>query len=405
MLRNEAASLHRAGKWQAVVALGERLKSLIPDEPDIDELLSSAQANLDAAEDARVLARAYRRAVKHIGAGEWRPALRELATVQRSAGNYKDSAQLAARARRELAISLPNLDHANQMTTWRAPRRVYAVTFTPDATHLALACDGHQAVIVDLTGQQQLIVRHGFFDSDVNDVAFDPSGQRLATASYSGEAWIWDAATGELLLKIRHGGDLRAVEFSPDGSTLATGSGDRTARIWDAATGEHLLGVAHPKAVQSVTFSPDGRFLATGSLDKTARIWDAITGDQLLEFSHDGHVPSASFNPDGSMIVTGSWDKTARIWDAATGEQLLAVTHDGEVHAVAFSHAARMFATGSEDKTARIWDAATGEHLLGIAHRRAVTSVAFSPDGRMVATASRDDRTVQLWRLVEGDDG
>jgi WD40 repeat protein len=84
-------------------------------------------------------------------------------------------------------------------------------------------------------------------------------------------------ASGQLLLEVRH--DKRvttvvaAVAFSPDGTRLATGSSDRSARVWDAATEQCLLEVRHDETVTAVAFSPDGTRLATGSSDKSVRIW------------------------------------------------------------------------------------------------------------------------------------
>jgi WD40 repeat protein len=71
------------------------------------------------------------------------------------------------------------------------------------------------------------------------------------------------------------------VAFSPDGGRLATASQDTTARIWDAASGQELLKLTHDDAVNAAAFSPDGGRLATASGD-TARIW------VLEEGSHDG---------------------------------------------------------------------------------------------------------------------
>jgi WD40 repeat protein len=64
-----------------------------------------------------------------------------------------------------------------------------------------------------------------------------------------------------------------AVAFSPDGTRLATGSDDNRARVWDAASGQQLLEVRHGKRVRAVAFSPDGTRLATGSDDKSVQIW------------------------------------------------------------------------------------------------------------------------------------
>ena len=313
-LRAEAAALHRAGQWRAVLAVGERLKALTPDTPDPDALISSARAEVKAAERTRTLAEAYQRALQYLGTGEWRPALQELAAIQETEPGYEDSAQLAARARRELVRSTPLSDQPVMMRTIRAPYEVNAVAFSPDGTHLALACDGRLALVVDLTGREQLPVQHGGRIASVWCIAFDHEGGRLATGSSDKTARIWDAATGNQLLEFAHTDYVRGVAFSPDGRQLATASDDGTARIWDTTTGSQLLEFGHTGRVLGVAFSPDRHLLATSSRYRTARIWDTTTGNQLLEFAHTGRVLGVAFSPDGRLLATGSGDQTVQLW-------------------------------------------------------------------------------------------
>ncbi|WP_328940592.1 hypothetical protein OG259_02130 [Streptomyces sp. NBC_00250] len=65
-------------------------------------------------------------------------------------------------------------------------------------------------------------------------------------------------------------GAVQSVALRRDGRTLATASWDGTAWLWDALTGKARLSLAgHSDVVYSVAFSPDGRCLPTGSVDRT----------------------------------------------------------------------------------------------------------------------------------------
>ncbi len=232
---------------------------------------------------------------------------------------------------------------------------VNAVAFSPDGTRLALARNGKWASITDLTGREQVRIRHDLMSGLILYVAFDREGLRLATASDDKTARIWDTRTGRHLRKLTHDGTVFGAAFSPDGRLLATASDDKTARIWDTTTGRQVRELTHGGMVFGVAFSPDGHLLATASDDKTARIWDTTTGRRLRRLAHDGRVRAVAFSPDGHLLATASADQTARIWDADDGRQLRRLAHDGRVRAVAFSPDGHLLATASDDKTTRLW--------------------------------------------------
>jgi WD40 repeat protein len=165
-------------------------------------------------------------------------------------------------------------------------------------------------------------------------------------------AKIWDAESGKLILNVPgHHDALNAVAFSPDGRWLATGSSDRWAVVWDLATGGIVSKMNHEGDVAGLAFSPGGQRLATCSLDRTARVWNGVTGAlELTLLGHVNAVTSVVFDAEGKRLATSSWDRTARIWDARDGRPLLKITHPGEVHTVAFSRDGRMLATGGEMK-------------------------------------------------------
>ncbi|HKR49717.1 MAG TPA: CHAT domain-containing protein, partial [Pseudonocardiaceae bacterium] len=364
----EARRLHQAEEWAAVVKIGERLHILDPTAADPDGLVTSARAQLVSAEQEMQIASQYRNGLRLIDTGEWQQAIQVL---ERLDPTYRDTAALLDRARRELPDP-------------------------PVSPHLPTIAP-HPKVVQ--------VLRHR---KAVDAVAFSPDGQRLATVGADRHVRIWDVASGQECLNVKHQGVRsnargrpptargRAVTFSPDGHWLATASDDHTARIWDTVSGQQLATFTHDNVVTGVVFSSDGHRLATACDDHTARIWDVSSGQRLIEITHDKPVRAVAFSPDGHRLATAGDDRTARIWDTVSGQLLAEITHDKPVRGVAFSPDGHGLATACDDRTARIWDAFSGQLLAEITHDKPVRGVTFSPDGGRLATTG-DDKTARIW--------
>ncbi|MCZ2525284.1 CHAT domain-containing WD40 repeat protein [Streptomyces sp. HB2AG] len=238
----------------------------------------------------------------------------------------------------------------------------------------------------------------------VFDVAFSPDGRLLAACGADNLARIFDAPTGEPLLRMRHDHFVKGVSFSPDGNRLATAGADRTWRIWSADDGELLLRIRQSGGVNAVAFAPEGHRVATGSSDRSATLWDPDTGRPLLRIHHDGAVNAVAFAPDGHRVATGSSDRSATLWDPDTGRPLLRVHHGGAVRDVAFAPDGGRLATAGEDRAARLWDTADGACLRQVRHDHIVHAVAFAPDGGWFASGG-EDKAVRITRLDTGRPG
>ena len=120
-------------------------------------------------------------------------------------------------------------------------------------------------------------------------VAFDPSGDRIATESLE----IWDVASEAVSLRLQYSPpNVSALAFSPDGTRLAVGSPEEV-RVFDAGSGAELLVLrGHEGSVDKVVFSPDGTMLASWALDGT-RVW-ALDIDDLLEIARQNVTRSLS---------------------------------------------------------------------------------------------------------------
>ncbi|AMV21046.1 protein kinase domain-containing protein [Planctomyces sp. SH-PL14] len=279
---------------------------------------------------------------------------------------------------------------------------VWSARLTDDARSI-ITVGGSDARLWDATTTRESMTfsPHGA----VASARFSPDGAKVVTGSWDNSAKIWQAETGQALLKLEHGHDgyINATVYSPDGRLILTASDDGTAKLWDAATGKILRTLkGHTDRVRSATFSRDGSQILTTSNDKTARLWNTATGEQVGK-PFEGHtwaVLSGQFSPDGSRILTGGEDNEARLWDVESrGTVSVLRGHTAAVTSVAFSRDGKRAFTASQDNTAKLWDATRAEskEILTLkGHSQEVTAVTFSPDGREVLTASRDGKAI-LW--------
>ena len=196
------------------------------------------------------------------------------------------------------------------------------VAWSDDGTLLAAARVDGATTIVDRTGQEVALVNEedkGFF---VNAVSFSPDGQLLATARESDDrpnprsarVSIWDWRREEVVQTMQVWA--RDVAFDPTGTRVATGSLLGVGHIWDVESGSKLATLSGSSGgVTSIEFSPDGTVVATAGTDGTVRLWDPQTGAQLLALrGHDRDVWNLAFSPDGSKLASSSLDGVVRVW-------------------------------------------------------------------------------------------
>jgi len=279
---------------------------------------------------------------------------------------------------------------------------VGGVAFDPTGQILATGSSDHLAQTFNAQSGKRLQQFIGHEDY-VTSVGFSPGGNTLATGSYDHSAILWNAQSAKVQHQLLgHKGAVMSVAFSPRGDTLATGSIDRTIKLWNAKTGE-LKGTltGHRSWVNAVVFSPDGRRLYSGGSDGAVRVWNIASQRQehVLQATN-AEVRSLAVSSDGMSIAAGIRYGRIRTWSTKDwSAQLNFVGHRADVWAIAFSKQG-VLASGDGDwnrgGAVKLWDAA-GKPLGEHPHTGEVLSIAFSPDGKHIA-AGAADKTVKLWR-------
>ena len=217
-------------------------------------------------------------------------------------------------------------------------------------------------------------------------------------------AYIYELATGRVVLDAPANGDVYTHLFSPDMRSCYAVTQDGWLHGFSLETGQPLWPPTQQDAMtRPSAISPD---------DAHHR--------RLRQRSHlhprHRHRRSRADAGSGQRIENGAlrsrWQRALRLrvsgWcgshvDVHTGKKLSSLR--GRTHtiiATSWSPDSRSIATASFDETARVRDAATGQspgqpmpHLAWLAH------LEFSPDGRLLATGCRD-ATVRFWHPLTG---
>ncbi len=283
---------------------------------------------------------------------------------------------------------------------------------------------------------------------EVTSVAYSPDNAHILTGSEDKKVGLWNAKSGELLLKIKFSDSICSVGFSTDSSKLLidlkTDITDRpvtadteslkkpkylyrrvvidSSAIYLVSTLDYTLGVPEylldftsesplfeiPGNHSCIAFSSDETTVLSGSEDQKARIWRKEEGQSLItllyELEHKDPVSSVSYSPDRKIIFTGTNAGTVHIWFSDDGCFLadwnasrgLTLCSSTSINAVAMSPDRKKILTGSNDGTVRLWNAKTKEELLKLLFLIHIKSVAFSPDGKYILIGCENDKAYIL---------
>jgi WD40 repeat protein len=164
------------------------------------------------------------------------------------------------------------------------------VTFTGDGTLLATTRSGITTVDPTRMPVQIWDWKRGEVVRRINAsaefVALDPHGALIASSRrVEGIVDVWDALTGQRVATLTASAHVLDLAFDPTGSRLATTHSDGTIRVWDPRTGAQTLVLhAADEEVGRVEFSPDGSMLASAGDSGIVHVW-TLDLDVLIDIA------------------------------------------------------------------------------------------------------------------------
>ena len=149
-------------------------------------------------------------------------------------------------------------------------------------------------------------------------LAFDPDGQRLGIPLSDGTARIVDLDGNELLVLRGHTAEVACLTFSEDGQRVVTAGDDGTVRLWDAPSGHPVWRAPLLRGADASLSTHLGWIGLAGELDRTPRAWRSAVDERAVQAS----------DADGMMCLR-SHDGVVEGWDTEADSRLFAHSLDG----------------------------------------------------------------------------
>lgn len=291
---------------------------------------------------------------------------------------------------------------------------IWGLDVSPDGTHLAIGDAKGRVRVLDRATGAETFAAHDHTDL-VDDVRFDPSGERLVSASHDRTVRVWDLEKKEnTLVFSQHRFPVGGAAFTRDGASILSAGYERN---WK---GKPVAGVVHRfraddgelemtydgggnKPLTALAISRDGAHVAVASWDFCAFGWNVEEGGEPTQYIVPDEglynaVDCVAYSPDGARIAYGGKDHAARIHDVASGELLLTLRgHGDDVTGIAFTTDGERIATTCVDSVVRVFDAANGELVCSMRGATpSASGLVFTPDDRALLVSTADGRVLEF---------
>ncbi|MEM7587845.1 MAG: protein kinase, partial [Acidobacteriota bacterium] len=175
-----------------------------------------------------------------------------------------------------------DLANGSLLGVWSETRQVGAIAISPDGETTAVG--GHLSEGIDLCHTKAGVkIERLEHDALIKAVTFSLDSQKVASVGLNDRIEV-SHVTGEKIASWQAEPGIRALAFDDSGELLASADDSPIVRVWHIASGRELVHwQAHESAVVALATRPGTGQLVTGGCDGRLRAWDLQAARQQLE--------------------------------------------------------------------------------------------------------------------------
>ncbi len=280
-------------------------------------------------------------------------------------------------------------------------RGVNCVAFNPNGDKIASAGNDSTIKIWDAEkGKLQLTIQD--FSREITDLIFSKDGDKLFSCGYDYVVKVWDVNTGALIRTIGENISV-ARELCVNQSSIVAGFSDGSVRILNFENNKnHRFLKNNDVAVYTFDISKDNSFLLKAGLSNEIDMWDLKNYKLVKTFdSKEEKIYSLDISPDNQYFVLGG-TQSVELWNIDKRKIAKEVISDiKQVNCVAYSPTGKYFASVGNNKIVYIWNSQGNEYKELTNHSWNIYTAQFSSDGKMLATGA-GDKTIRIWDVEKG---
>jgi WD40 repeat protein len=279
------------------------------------------------------------------------------------------------------------------------------LAWSPNGAYLVFASDDDTLRVWDIESNRNLFTLHGFSFYLPSSISWSPDSMYLVSGGTEGVR-VWSMETGQQVNAFLSRDDsAKDVAWSPSGEFIAAASFTGIIEIWNVETGQIYTTLLNNDInAINIAWSPDNTHLVVASVG--LQVWDITTG-QREDLSDNELISVADWSPNSTKLITGGRDGVLRLWDLITREEtvLSLEENEQEIYDVSWSpsgtQAAVVSGTRGFGNKISVWTTGENEQLaIRWTHLGIVQTVEWSPDETQLASVGNDG-VVRIWSVEE----